>query len=157
MLHQLKIKQAEDKIRKVEEGFDGSIYSLEEAKKRKFDYQGVIEKATQEISCLHAQMEAQSFSRGDVESLRQEFKVLRERNLKEATFGERADLVAMLGIKVYPSEDLKSRRIICRLNLMKVDSEREQSDFAKVTFGGAEGTIPRTETVSCLAPSGGKP
>jgi site-specific DNA recombinase len=26
-----------------------------------------------------------------------------------------------------------------------------------VTPGGAEGTIPRTETVSCLAPSGGKP
>ena len=25
-----------------------------------------------------------------------------------------------------------------------------------VTFGGLEGTIPRTETVSCLAPSGGK-
>ncbi len=51
-LHQLKIKQTEDKIRKVEEGFDGGLYSLEEARKRKVDYQAVIEKATQEISCL---------------------------------------------------------------------------------------------------------
>jgi hypothetical protein len=39
---------------------------------------------------------------------------------KEATFEEKVGLVAMLGIKVYPSEDLKSRRIVCRLNLMKV-------------------------------------
>ncbi|MBI2287400.1 MAG: hypothetical protein HYU83_00095 [Chloroflexi bacterium] len=74
----------------------------------------------------------QGFSRGDAEALRQELRGLRERNLKEATFEEKVDLVAMLGIKVYPSEDLKSRRIVCRLNLKKVVGEREQNDFAKV-------------------------
>ena len=45
----------------------------------------------------------------------------------------------MLGIKIYPAEDLKSRRIVCRLNLKKVVGEREQNDFAKVMFGGAKG------------------
>jgi hypothetical protein len=35
-----------------------------------------------------------------------------------------------------PSEDLKSRKILCQLNLAKVNEEREQSGFAKVTFGG---------------------
>ena len=139
-LHQLKTRQAEDKIRKVEEGFDGGLYSLEEARKKKLDYQDVIEKEIQEISRLQAQIETQGLSRGDAEVLRQELKALRERNLKEATFEERVDLVAMLGIKVYPSEDLKSRRIVCRLNLKKVVGEREQNDFAKVMFGGAEGT-----------------
>jgi len=135
-LHQLKIRQAEDKIRKVEEGFDGSLYSLEEARKKKLDYQDVIEKEKQEISRLQAQIETQGFSRRDAEALRQELRGLRERNLKEATFEERVDLVAMLGIKIYPSEDLKSRRIVCRLNLKKVVGEREQNDFAKVMFGG---------------------
>jgi hypothetical protein len=138
-LHQLKISQAEDKIRKVEEGFDGGLYSLKEAREKKLNYQGVIEKETQEISHLQAQMDVQGFSRRDVEALRKELKILRERNLKEATFEEKVDLVAMLGIKIYPSEDLKSRRIVCRLNLKKVVGEREQSDFAKVMFGGPNG------------------
>ncbi len=138
-LHQLKIRQAEDKIRKVEEGFDGGLYSLEEAREKKLNYQGVIEKETQEISHLQAQMDVQGFSRGDAEALRKELKALRERNLKEATFEEKVELVAMLGIKIFPSEDLKSRRIVCRLNLKKVVGEREQNDFAKVMFGGAGG------------------
>ena len=71
----------------------------------------------------------------DAKSLRQELKALRERNLKEASFKEKADLVAMLGIKFYPAEDLRSRRVACRLNLTKVAGEREQSDSVKVVFG----------------------
>lgn len=49
------------------------------------------------------------------ELLRQELTALRDRNLQESTFEERADLVAKLGIKILPSEDLKSRRILCWL------------------------------------------
>jgi hypothetical protein len=139
-LHQLKIRQTEDKIRKVEEGFDGGLYNLEEARKKKSEYKVIIENEMQEISRLHTRIEAQGFSRGDVEALRHELRELRERNLKEATFEERADLVARLGIKIYPAEDLKSRRIVCRLNLKKVVGEREQNDFAKVMFGGEGGT-----------------
>jgi site-specific DNA recombinase len=60
-LHQLKIRQAEDKMRKVEEGFDGGLYSLEEARKKKLNYQGIIEKETQEISRLQAQIATQGF------------------------------------------------------------------------------------------------
>jgi len=134
-LQQFKIKQHEDKIRRVEEGFDGGLYTLEQAKKRKTDHQGTIEKAKQEIVRLKAQVRAGRFSPGDAEVLRQELKALRERNLKEALFEEKVNLVAMLGIRVYPSEDLKSRRIACRLNLQRIAGEREQGDFAKVVFG----------------------
>ena len=66
-LHHLKIREAEDKIRKVEEGFDGGLYILEEARKKKYDYQDVIEKEMCEISCPRAQIEAQGFSQGNVE------------------------------------------------------------------------------------------
>ena len=38
-------------------------------------------------------------------------------NLMEAGFEERLNLVAKLNIKVYPSEDLKSRRIKCGMNI----------------------------------------
>jgi hypothetical protein len=49
-----------------------------------------------------------------------------------------------LELKVLPSEDLKSRKIFCRLNLAEVSNQRKQSGIAKVTFGGAGVTIGRT-------------
>jgi hypothetical protein len=76
--------------------------------------------------------------------LRQELKALRDRNLLESTFEDRVDPVVKLGIKILPSEDLKSRKIFCRLNLAEINEEREQASFAKVTFGGAGVTIDRT-------------
>jgi hypothetical protein len=75
----------------------------------------------------------------EAELLRQELKEIRDRNLQESTFEERADLVAKLGIKILPSEDFKSRKIFCRLNLNKENEGREQTGFAKVTFGGDRG------------------
>jgi len=53
-------------------------------------------------------------------------------------------LVAKLGLKVLRWEDLKSRKICCRLNLVEVSRERERSGFAKVMFGGRYWTIDRT-------------
>jgi hypothetical protein len=82
-----------------------------------------------------------SFSTMEIELLRQELKALRNRNLHESTFEEKADLVAKLGIKILPSEDLKSRKISCRLNINELNNaEGEQSGLIKVTPGGAEGT-----------------
>ena len=42
---------------------------------------------------------------------------MRSRNLDKATFEEKSDLVTKLGIQVYPSEDLKSMKVKCQLNL----------------------------------------
>jgi len=78
----------------------------------------------------------------EAELLRQELRELRDRNLRESTFEERADLVAKLRISILPSEDLKSRKISCRLNLVKENEEREQAGFAKVTPGGHWVTVP---------------
>ncbi len=69
----------------------------------------------------------------------QEMKALRDQNLQKSTFEESADLVAKLGTKILPSEYLKLRRVFCQLNLTKVNEEKEQAGFAKVTLGGAEG------------------
>ena len=44
-------------------------------------------------------------------------RVLRDRNLDDARFQERADIIARLGIQIYPSEDLKSMRVNCRISL----------------------------------------
>ena len=136
-LQQVKIKQAEDKIRKVVEGFDGGLYNLEEAKTKKTSYQRVIELAAKEINGLQAKISPQGLNPKDMEALRQELKALRERNLQQASFEEKQDLIALLGIKVYPTEDLKSRRIVCRLNPRKETGTGEQNSIAKVIPGKA--------------------
>ena len=136
-LQQFKLKQWEDKIHKVGEGFDGGLYSLAEAKKKKSDYQALIDRGNQDLNNLKAQVGARGFSRSDRESLRQELAALREQNLQKASFPEKLDLLAMLGIKVYPAEDLKSRRIVCRLNPRHEAGEGDQSDCAKVILGKA--------------------
>jgi len=84
----------------------------------------------------------------EAELLRQELREIRDRNLRESTFEERADLVAKLGIKILPSENLKSRKISCRLNLAEVNEESEQAGFTKVTFGGAGVSIGRTSELA---------
>ena len=141
-LQQLRIQQAEAKLRRVEQGFDGGFYTLEEARGRKSEYHQRTEEARQEIARLRAQAEAQGISRDMAAALRDELRALRSRNLEEAPFQERAEVIAMLGIKVYPSEALKSRRVACRINLPKLaqrEPENPASSFAKRVIGGAYG------------------
>ena len=59
--------------------------------------------------------------------MREELKALRDRNLDEATFEEKLEIISKLGIKVYPSEDLKSMRVVCQLDLQQVQSDRQSS------------------------------
>jgi len=54
---------------------------------------------------------------GDIDSLRQKLRALAEKNLDGATFEERRDIVSKLDVKIYPSEDLKTMRVRCGINL----------------------------------------
>ena len=122
--------KSQKKIGRVEEGFDGGLYTLGEAKEKKGKYQYIISQADDEITRLKSLR--RGFTTEEVEGLRQELISLRDRNLRNTTFDEIADLVARLGIKVYPSEDLKSRRISCELNIKDVG---EQVGVAKEVYG----------------------
>jgi len=135
-LEQLKISQAKHRISKVQEGWEKGFYTPEEVQVKLAENREAIARTESEISKLREQMSNRGLSIFEAELLRQELRELRDRNLRESTFEEKADLVAKLGIKILPSEDLKSRKISCRLNLAKVNEEREQAGFAKVTFGG---------------------
>ena len=100
----------------------------------------------------------------DIAAMREELGALRDRNLDEATFEDKLDNVFKLDIKVYPSEDLKSMKVLCQLNLeqvqsnrhvAKVESTNSQADgecesavkCRKVMFGPPSGMIDRT--LSC--------
>jgi hypothetical protein len=136
-MEQLKISQAKLRVRKVQEGWEKGVYTPEEVQTKLTGHRQAIVRAESEIERLNKQMVNMGLSATEAELLRQELKALRDRNLMKSTFEERTDLVAKLGIKVLLSEDLKSRKIFCRLNLAKVNDEREQAGFAKVVFGSA--------------------
>ena len=123
-------------------GFDGGPYTIDEAKEKKRHYQTDIDNIEVEIAKLEARKNEQGLSPENVRSLRQELERFMERNIKEASFQEKLELLAIAGIVVYPSEDLKSRKIKCQLDLAKVKKEGQQAGFAKVTFGGPYGTLP---------------
>ena len=89
-----------------------------------------------EIKGLQDQMMNKGLSTIEAELLREQIRSLRDRNLRQSAFEEKADLVAKLGLKILPTEDLKSRKIYCRLNLAQVNKGREQYGFTKATFGG---------------------
>ena len=61
---------------------------------------------------------------------------LRSQNLEEASFEEKAELIARLGVKVIPTEDLKTRRICCRLSMENDKKRGGENGLTKVTFGG---------------------
>jgi hypothetical protein len=136
-MEQLKISQTEIRVGKVQEGWEKGFYTPEEVQVKLGEYRQAIARAQSEIGRLNKQMTNRSLSAIEAELLRQELKGLRDRNLMESTFEEKIDLVAKLGIKVMPSEDLKSRKLFCHLNLAKVNDEREQAGFTKVVFGSA--------------------
>ncbi len=115
------ISQAKAKIAKVREGFEGGTYDLDEAKRQVTEHQKTIAKEG-EIRQLAQSMRALTSGKADIEAMREELKALRDRSLDEATFEEKLDIVSKLGIKVYPSEDLKSMRVVCHVNLEKVQS-----------------------------------
>jgi len=122
-LQQLKISQARAKTAKVQEGFEGSVYSLADAKKRIVDLQETTTKAEDEIQRLQQAVRARRSSTADINATREELKALRDRNLDATTFEEKLDVVSRLGIKIYPSEDLESMRVLCELNLDRVHSD----------------------------------
>ncbi len=146
-LEQLKISQAKLRISKVQEGWEKGFYTPEEVQIKLTENREAIARAESEIARLREQMSHRGLSIFEAELLRQELKELRDRNLQESTFEERADLVAKLGIKILPSEDLKSRKISCRLNLTNENEKGEPPSFTKVTYGGEGGT--RTPTHCC--------
>ena len=88
----------------------------------------------------------------DIDALRNELRIIKEKNLNEACFSDKHNLIAKLGVKVYPAEDRKTFRITCQQNLDGSDFERYNAraqknngdhecgnECGKVMNGGAGG------------------
>lgn len=147
-LQQFKISQAASKIVRVQDGFEAGIYTAVEAKERITGHQATVAKAKEEISRIEQESSFAGNSADSLVTVQGELKALRDRNLDEATFEDKLDVIAKLGLKVHPSEDLKSIQVSCQLDLPRVwpkgtevvqyksEDEREsQSECGIVMFG----------------------
>ena len=108
---------------RVQQGYEADIYTLEQAKSRINQLDAEIDRAEAEAERLRRLAGRGPISSQDLEKLKEELQTLRDRNLDKAAFDERADLIASLGVRVYPSEDLKTMRVKCRL---PVDDELDE-------------------------------
>jgi hypothetical protein len=124
-LEQQKILQTKNKITKVREGFEGGLYNLEEAKSKLNGNLDTIKKAEHEIERL-SRLTGSKNPRVDVDGLKKELEKLAQVNLDKATFAEKQNIISKLGIKVYPSEDLKTMKIRCSLDF--VNDNNQASD-----------------------------
>ena len=108
-----KMASARAKIARVREGFEGNIYTLDEAKSRIAELEKAVSRAKEELRRLEKRSAPGRRSGAQAEALRQELRRMRDRNLDDATFDQRVDLISRLGIGVYPSEDLATAKVTC--------------------------------------------
>jgi hypothetical protein len=134
-----KIQQVKREIEKVQDGFAKGIYNDEEAKAKIDKLRGLVRKAETEIGKL-----TDRSNKGviNIDALKQELVALRNDHLTNASFENRLELVSRLGIRIMPSEDLKSRKICCNMTLVNSIGKEGDIGCAKVTFGGPFGTVP---------------
>ena len=120
-LQQYKISQAAARIAKIREGFEGGLYDLDEAKARVAEHQAVMARAEDEVRRLQADTAADP---GNLEALSDHLRSLRDKRLDHASFQEKLDLIYKLDVKAYPSEDAKSLKVTCRLDLPAFKSDK---------------------------------
>jgi site-specific DNA recombinase len=118
-LEQFRKRQAEAKITRTQEDqlAETSLFTRQEAASKIEELRKVIEKADGEIVRLQSIAQVAKQSQEIVEATKKALERLRDINLKTASFDEKAELVAKLGIKIYPSEDITYIRIFCGLNV----------------------------------------
>ena len=126
--HEQTISQAKVKITKIRDGYERDVYSIEEAQRRINEHESVIAKAGLEIRKLQKRIAPLETSEADLEAFKNRLSKLRAKNLESATFEEKREMIVKLGIKVHPSEDLKSVRIACGLNLQSDEGSHPGDD-----------------------------
>ena len=61
-----------------------------------------------------------------IEAIKRGLKVPRDSNLEGTTFEDKLDIIAKMRIKAYPSEDLKSVRVVCQPYLEQSQSGEQR-------------------------------
>jgi len=112
-------KEAKRKITRIQDDLlnDDSIFTKKEAADKIDELRAIIQRADAEIVRLESIVQVAKQTQETTEATKKALEKLRDMNLKTASFQQQAELVARLGIKIYPSEDLTYIRMFCGLNI----------------------------------------
>ncbi|MBM4461940.1 MAG: hypothetical protein FJ012_01215, partial [Chloroflexi bacterium] len=135
-VEQRKIAQLQAKITRVQAGYEEGVYDAAEAKNRINVCQKAIAVAEEEVTRLQRQAGTWGLNGSGIDAIRAQLESLRHRNLESAGFDEKLQLLGVLDIRVYPSEDLKTVRIKSGLGFAahELTSGSEQNHCGKVIF-----------------------
>ena len=100
VLEERKVRESEAKIAKVRDGFEGGLYDLAAARARIQKHEQAI--ATANGRLQHLRKGGDSGEPADRGAVKAKLRELRERRLREATLGQRRDLLKALGIRCIP-------------------------------------------------------
>ncbi len=112
-----KMDQTEAKIRRIHEGFEAEppLYTAKEAEERIRAFRDLIAHTEKERQRLQTLLQEQVVSQKTIDLVRRRLEEVRDENLENASFSEKRELIARLGITVYPSEDHRTVRIASKL------------------------------------------
>jgi uncharacterized small protein (DUF1192 family) len=115
-----KIAQTEARIRRIHEGYeaDPPLYTAKEAEERVKAFRDLIARIERERQGLQTMIEQQVVSQKTTEMVRRSLEEVRNENLENASFSDKQELIAKLGITVYPSEDHKTVHIASKLPIL---------------------------------------
>jgi len=135
-----KLTQFHTRITRVQAGYEDGIYDTSEAKKRIKACQEAIAVTEKAIARRQREAGAAGASESGIASLRQRLESIRHTNLKSASFEEMVQMIGLLDIKVYPSEDLKTVRIASRIGVNPDSVDYNEKHCGKVLFAPLYGT-----------------
>jgi hypothetical protein len=112
-LERQRIERAQAKIRRVQDGYesDPPVYTASEAEEKIGVFRDSVSRAETEAYRLEEIKAQETSNEKTKEEAHRILETLRDKNLDNAVFSEKQDLITKLGIKVYPSEDGKVVRI----------------------------------------------
>ena len=98
------------------------------AKGRISELQSTISKEDTEIQRLQERLNALGSRAINYDEIKANLRALRDRNLYEASFEDKVDIISKLGISVCPAEDLSTMKVTCQVNLQRLSSQNEKQN-----------------------------
>ncbi|BAZ97297.1 Site-specific recombinase [Dehalococcoides mccartyi] len=112
-------REAERKIARIQDDLlsDEPVITRQEAVAKIGELRKVVEKTDTEIARLQGIVQTAKQAEEKIEALKKALEDSRDINLNTATFQQKAEWIARLGVKVYPAKDLTNYHIKCGIKI----------------------------------------
>ncbi len=112
-------REAERKIARIQDDLpcDEPVITRQEAVAKIRELRKVVEKVDTEIARLQGIVQTAKQAEEKIEVLKKALEDLRDINLNTASYQQKAEWIARLGVKVYPAKDLTSYHIKCGIKI----------------------------------------